>query len=136
MATIDRRWLVGILGLALAAVLAAAAGLYFKMSSRAAEPAAVAPGAPREQATPANTVPQKAVPSIEAAAEKLALRLKANDGTGDDWALLARSYVQMRRWAEAVDAFDKALAKTPGDPALVAERDVARKAAEGGGAPK
>lgn len=134
MATQNRRWLYGILGLAAAAIVAAGAGLYYKASARVEAPAAT--GAAREQATPANSVPQKAIPSIEAAAERLALRLKASDGTGDDWALLARSYVQMRRWPEAVDAFDKALARMPGDPALTAERDAARKAAQGGAAPK
>jgi cytochrome c-type biogenesis protein CcmH/NrfG len=135
MAMIDRRWLYGIVGLAAAAVLAAAGGLYLKMYSSGGDPAAGAPrtaaGVPREQATAGNAVPQKAIPSIEAAAERLAQRLKANDGSGDDWALLARSYVQMRRWPEAVEAFDKALAKMPGDQALTTERDAARKAAQG-----
>jgi cytochrome c-type biogenesis protein CcmH/NrfG len=128
----DRRLLLGIVGIAAIAVVAAAGVLYYKMSSRV-EPTPGALGHPGSGNPPAaaagNVVPSAAVPSIEAAAERLAQRLKANDGTGDDWALLARSYVQMHRYREAVDAYSKALEKIPGDPALLAEQAAARKSA-------
>ena len=81
-------------------------------------------------------MPAAAVPSIEVAADRLAQRLKANDGTADDWALLARSYVQMRRYQEAVDAFGRALQKMPGNQAFIDEQAAAKKAAGGGAPPK
>ena len=57
------------------------------------------------------------------------LTMKTKDGSGDEWALLARSYVQMRRYPEAVDAYAKALQKMPGDQALLNEQAAARKGA-------
>jgi cytochrome c-type biogenesis protein CcmH/NrfG len=127
----QRRLLLGIVGIAAIAVVAAAGVLYYKMSSRVEPPPGILahPGSGNPPAAGGNVVPSAAVPSIEAAAERLAQRLKANDGTGDDWALLARSYVQMHRYPEAVDAYSKALQKMPGDPALLAEQAAARKSA-------
>lgn len=127
----DRKLLFGVVGVAAVAILAGAGVLYYKMSSRV-EPATGMPPHPVAGDAPAgagNAVPRAAVPSIEAAAEGLAQRLKAKDGTADEWALLARSYVQMRRFPEAVDAFAKALQKAPGDQALLTEQAAARKAA-------
>ena len=133
-----RKWLFGIVGLAALAVVGSGIALYLKVSSRSeSTPAAFPhPAEPNATATPANAVPPKAVPSIEAAAEGLAQRLRANDGTGDEWALLARSYVQMRRYPEAVEAFGKALQKLPGDKALIDEQAAARKGAGEGAASK
>jgi cytochrome c-type biogenesis protein CcmH/NrfG len=134
----DRKWLYAIVGLAAVAVLATAGGLYVMVSSRTGPSAAdVAPRVGvRSPATEGNSVPAAAVPSIEAAADRLAQRLKANDGTADDWALLARSYVQMRRYEEAVDAFGKALQKMPGNQAFIDEQAAAKKAAGGAAPPK
>jgi cytochrome c-type biogenesis protein CcmH/NrfG len=126
----DRKLLLVVVGLAAVATLAVAGVLYYKMSSRG-EAVPGMPTHPVASDAPAgagNTVPRAAVPSIEAAAEGLAQRLKAKDGSADEWALLARSYVQMRRYPEAVDAFDKALQKAPGDQALLTEQAAARKA--------
>ena len=138
--THERKPLYGIIGIAALAVMLAAVGLYVVMSSRGdqaargnATPGAM-PGATNLPAGAGTAVPPAAVPSIEVAADRLAKRLNANDGTGDDWALLARSYVQMQRFPEAVDAFDKALRKLPGDQALIDAQAAARKAA-GGSAP-
>ena len=128
---LDRKWVYGILGLAALAVIGSAAGLYLKISSRAeAGPVAIAPrSAPMEPAPPSGVAPAAPIPSIEVAADRLAQRLRASDGSGEDWALLARSYVQMRRFPEAVDAFGKALQKMPGDQTLIDEQAAARKAA-------
>jgi cytochrome c-type biogenesis protein CcmH/NrfG len=134
---LDRRWILGIVGLALLAVVASAIGLYVMGSSRI-EPGRVpsveraatgAPGkGPGAAAAPA--------PSIDVLAERLAQRLKDSDGTADDWALLARSYVQMQRYPEAVDAFGKALQKMPDNQAFKDEQAAARKAAAGSTPPK
>jgi cytochrome c-type biogenesis protein CcmH len=127
----DRKLLFGVVALAAIGILAVAGVLYYKMSSRGeAVPGMPAhPAASDAPASAGNTVPKSAVPSIETAAEGLAQRLKAKDGSADEWALLARSYVQMRRYPEAVDAFAKALQKAPGDQALLTEQAAARKAA-------
>ena len=120
----DRKWIYAIVGLAALAVIGSAGGLYLKASSRAdtaSQPAS--DGRP-----PAGTA---TAPSLDVAADRLAQRLRANDGTGDDWALLARSYVQMQRYAEAVEAFGRALQKRPGDQALIEEQAAARKAVGG-----
>jgi cytochrome c-type biogenesis protein CcmH/NrfG len=118
----NRRWIYGIVALAAIAVIGTAAGLYLKASSRI-DPAMPPPSDSKAQAAPATA------PSLDVAADRLAQRLRANDGTSDDWALLARSYVQMQRYPEAVEAFTKALQKRPGDQALIEEQAAARKAA-------
>ena len=114
---LDRKWLYGIVGLAVLATIATAIGLYVIGSSRV-DPGRV-PGVP-QAATPA--------PSIEVLAERMAQRLKDGDGTADEWALLARSYVQMQRYPEAVAAFGKAIAKNPGNQAFIDEQAAAGKA--------
>jgi cytochrome c-type biogenesis protein CcmH len=68
---------------------------------------------------------------MDVVAERLAKRLSEKDGTADDWALLARSYMMLNRYSDAVAAFDRALAKAPGNEALVADRAAAQKAAAG-----
>ena len=77
----------------------------------------------------AGPAPRPNVPSIEASAEKLAQRLRDSDGTAEDWALLARSYVHLQRYVDAVAAFARALEKSPGNAAFAAEQAAARKAA-------
>ncbi len=126
-----RKWLYGVVALAAGAMLASGVGLYLKLSSRTAPEAAVG-GVPAPAATPATpqtAVPAATAPSIEVAAERLAQRLKDKDGTGEDWALLARSYVHLKRYPEAVDAFGKALQKMPGNQAFIDGQAAARKAA-------
>lgn len=56
-----------------------------------------------------------------AAVEKLAERLKNEPDSAEGWAILARSYARMARHAEAVPAFEKAVALAPNDPALLAD---------------
>lgn len=50
---------------------------------------------------------------------KSKLENKPEDGAG--WALLARSYVEIRRHAEAVSAYEKAVKIIPDDPQLLAD---------------
>lgn len=56
-----------------------------------------------------------------AAVEKLAERLKNEPDSAEGWAILARSYARMARHAEAVPAFEKAVALAPNDAALLAD---------------
>ncbi|MEY3884424.1 MAG: hypothetical protein RIS87_199 [Pseudomonadota bacterium] len=48
-------------------------------------------------------------------------KLEKNPGDGTGWSLLARSYVEVRRHAEAVHAYEKAVKATPDDPQLLAD---------------
>jgi len=54
-------------------------------------------------------------------ADKLAKKLEKNPKNGEGWALLARSYVELKRHAEAVPAFEKAIALIPDDPQLLTD---------------
>lgn len=56
-----------------------------------------------------------------AAVDKLAERLKNEPDSADGWAILARSYARLGRHAEAVQAFEKAVALTTNDAALLAD---------------
>ena len=128
---VGRKWFYGTAAVAVVAVVGSGVGLYFKLSSRAAPdatphgPMATAPAAQQ------GTMPAAAAPSMEVAADRLALRLKEKGGTGDDWALLARSYVHLKRYPEAVEAYAKALEKMPGNQAFIDGQTAARNAAAG-----
>jgi cytochrome c-type biogenesis protein CcmH len=136
--TAERKRVQAAIAVAIVAVGVTAAGMYAYLSRRAAsEPSlgamavavpSTAPGAP----TGAASRPPAA--AIEVSAERLAQRLKEKDGSGEDWALLARSYVQMRRYPEAVEAFARAIEKMPGNAPFVAEQSAARQAAADGAA--
>ena len=56
-----------------------------------------------------------------AAVDQLATRMAQEPANGEGWALLARSYARLGRHAEAVPAFDKALAITGDDPTLLVD---------------
>ena len=58
----------------------------------------------------------------------MAKRLQASGGTGDEWALLARTYVEMKRYPDAVGAYTRALEKMPGNEMLSTEQAFARAA--------
>ena len=65
-------------------------------------------------------------------AEQLAAKLQANPANGDGWALLARTYVELKRHADAVPAFDKAVALLPRDSHLLADYADALAISQGG----
>ncbi len=58
---------------------------------------------------------------IEALAERLKKKLEQNPNDGVGWALLARSYVEMGRYNEAVEFYEKAMKLIPEDPQLLAD---------------
>jgi cytochrome c-type biogenesis protein CcmH len=68
---------------------------------------------------------------MEDAAGKLAKRLEQKGGSAEDWALLARSYVELKLYPEATRAFAQAIEKAPGDEQLKLEAANARQAAAG-----
>jgi cytochrome c-type biogenesis protein CcmH/NrfG len=132
----DRRRIYAAITVAAIAIAVTATGLYVQISRRVASgtssgEAAVAVPSPAPGA-PTSPSARPPAPAIEVSAERLAQRLKEKGGTGEDWALLARSYVQMQRYPDAVDAFAQALEMMPGNAAFLAEQSAARKAvAEG-----
>ena len=84
------------------------------------------------QATP-NTIAPETMDAVSAAEhnamagdlapllEMLKTKLVKNPEDGTGWALLARSYVELRRHAEAVPAYEKAVKAIPDDPQLLAD---------------
>lgn len=58
---------------------------------------------------------------IEPLLNSLKSKLEKNPGDGTGWALLARSYVELRRHADAVSAYEKAVKAIPDDPQLLAD---------------
>ena len=128
------------IAVAVVAVGVTAAGMYAYLSRLTASepsPGAVAVAVPSSApGAPTGAASRPAAAAIEVSAERLAQRLKNKDGSGEDWALLARSYVQMRRYPEAVEAFARAIEKMPGNAAFLAEQSAAREAATDGAAPR
>jgi cytochrome c-type biogenesis protein CcmH len=53
--------------------------------------------------------------------DQLAKRLEQSPGDGDGWAMLARSYSYVRKFPEAVKAYQKATELLPGDAHLLAD---------------
>ena len=103
---------------------------------------AAAPGRP--EPVPGATAPSsaagpmtgKASLTLEEAADRLSKRLQKQDGSADDWTLLARSYVELRQYPDAVRAFEQAIKKAPDDAKLRSEAALARQAAAGAAAPR
>ena len=104
---------------------AVAVGMYLKLGT----PQAIAPSdmAPQAAAAPASAQSQGGSPhstsfdAIRAMAEKLAARLKDNPDDGAGWAMLARSYNVLGRFAEAAEAYTRAEKLLPPDAQLMAD---------------
>lgn len=65
--------------------------------------------------------PGHAAADMGAAVDRLAARLEQTPDDGEGWELLARSYVELRRYPEAAKAFAKAAKLLPGDATLLAD---------------
>ena len=143
----DSKARIAAVGIAVLAMAASIAGMYYFLSARGGgSPAAPDPMSSRAPAmTAAPSAPAmapsapamapapggqgaKGVPTMVDAAARLSKRLGSQGGSADDWALLARTYVELRQYADAVGAFPRALEKSPNDAALQKEADAARKA--------
>ena len=136
---LDRNTSIKVGVIAVLAIAVSGTLLYTQLGSRrgASAPAqpATAPGA-APSAAAGTPMTGKASLSLEDAADRLAKRLQQQDGSADDWTLLARSYVEMRRYPQAVSAFEAALRKTPNDTKLRSEMELAKQAAAGSAAPR
>lgn len=100
--------------LAVAIVVPVAAGLlYYKLGNLdALEQGAAGMAGGERQVTPHE---------IEGMVAKLAARLEKNPDDAEGWGLLARSYYSMRRFPEAIAAYEKAAALAKGDANLLAD---------------
>lgn len=102
---------------------AAAVGMYLKLGT----PQAIAPSGMTPQVAPAPAGAQGGSPhstsfeAIRSMAEKLAARLKDSPDDGAGWAMLARSYNVLGRFAEASDAYARAEKLLPPDAQLMAD---------------
>jgi cytochrome c-type biogenesis protein CcmH len=118
-----------VLGLPLIAVLA-----YEKLGSPAAvkQSPAELPGVPTG-AMPSDHPSAKVMNmDLSQLADKLAVKLKASPDNPDGWALLARTYVEVKRYKDALPAFEKASAMLPKDPHLLADYADALAMSNGG----
>lgn len=112
----DRRLAyVLLMALPLAAVL-----LYLKIGSPASITIPVQ--APDAVGTPMEAAEHSAMAgNIEPLLEILRKKLESNPTDGAGWALLARSYIETRRFTEAVPAYEKAANLITDDPQLLAD---------------
>jgi cytochrome c-type biogenesis protein CcmH len=82
----------------------------------------VVPNTQSEATTPEETAKHNAMAGdIEPLLATLKAKLEKTPGDGTGWALLARSYVELRRHADAVTAYEKAVSAIPNDPQLLAD---------------
>lgn len=116
-AIVSRRLLLGVAGLVL---LIAAAGYWWTGS-----PALLAGGADGTRANPHATgeVAPHATDAAQMSSmvDQLAERLKSDSGNAEGWAMLARSYTVLERHADALKAYEKAVALAPKDAELLAD---------------
>lgn len=113
--------LVGLLSVAVLVV----AGAGYSITGSPGTPSAGSPsaGAPGATANAGNAAGphNNDEKQFAAAAEKLAQRLKMEPDNAEGWAMLARSYARLGRHAEAVQAFEKAVALQGGNADLLAD---------------
>lgn len=109
-------------GLGAAALAVAAAGYWWTRSPATATAVPLASerrsSAP---AAPASAPHALSFKQIEDMAGKLAQRLKADPKDAEGWAMLARSYTMLGRRAEAVTAYERAVALQGQDASLLAD---------------
>lgn len=113
MKTNRRAWIIVAVAIAAAVALVAFVVWAFRgeraaSPSTAAAPMAVPSGAAAGAAGVAGA-PFSRAPGLDVMAQRLAARLESTGGNdGGEWELLARSYVELRRHADAAKAFERA----------------------------
>jgi len=106
-------------------VVALPIGLYLVLGS----PDAIGPRAPEEQAAAgqgeagaSENAPHAITPEqVQAMIDELVKRLQQNPDDGEGWAMVARSYSYLRKFPEAVKAYEKASTLLPNDAHLLAD---------------
>jgi cytochrome c-type biogenesis protein CcmH/NrfG len=129
----DKKTLAVVGGVAIIAVVLSVALFHLTSGSNpnasAVSAHVVSPPSALPASPPAEEMTGKSSLTMEQAADRLSKRLAQQGGSADDWALLARSYVELRQYPDAVRAFEEALKKSPGDAQLTKELDAARSQA-------
>jgi cytochrome c-type biogenesis protein CcmH len=87
--------------------------IYFKIGS----PASIVGPTPNQLALERNAM----AGDVEPLLEMLKSKLEKDPGDGTGWALLARTYVELKRHADAVPFYEKAVKAIPNDPQLLAD---------------
>lgn len=105
--------------IALAIIIPAISGLlYWKLGN----PLAIThPGTLSPAAQGGSDSDHQTSEGLEALSEKLKQKLEEHPNDGVGWALLARSYVELGRHADAVPIYEKAMKLIPDDPQLLAD---------------
>lgn len=100
-----------------------AVSIYFKIGSPVSITIPVTPPNSFQDATNAqSSLEHNAMAGdIEPLLESLKNKLEKSPGDGTGWALLARSYVELRRHSDAVSAYEKAVIAFPDDAQLLAD---------------
>ncbi len=135
---LDRKTSIIVGVIAVLAIAVSGALLYVQLDAPGRHSAASAgspeptPGAIAPSAAAPGQMTGKASLTLEQAADRLSKRLQQGDGSADDWTLLARSYVELRQYPDAVRAFEQAIKKAPDDAKLRSEAALAKQAAAGG----
>ena len=97
--------------------------IYWKIGSPQAVSVAPPASMPPAQMSNAPAMPGNGheMGDMEAMAEKLAAKLEKSPDNGDNWALLARTYVEVKQHDKAVGAFEKAANLIQNDAQLLAD---------------
>jgi cytochrome c-type biogenesis protein CcmH len=125
--TFPKPWLIGLLVVALPAL----AILTYKTlgNPQAIEHPSPPPSMQMPAGHPAADVMNMDLSQL---ADKLAMKLKSQPDNAEGWALLARTYVQLKRHADAVAAFEKSASLLSKDPSLMADYADALAISQGG----
>ena len=107
-----------------AVVIAGAWSLYAQLGTPQAivNEAGQTASATAARAAKTTTTDGAPLPSMEVLAQRLALKMRTQTpDDGEGWALLARSYVEIKQYREAADAFAQATKRIPNDATLLSD---------------
>jgi cytochrome c-type biogenesis protein CcmH len=121
----SRSQLIALISVAIgsAAVCAAIAGIYLGRGAPTSTEGPLAPIAAVNSGggAPTAAAGRSAAPPLDQLVDKLAARMRDAPNDGQGWALLARTYAQLKRNPEALEAFAHAARLLPNDPVLLAD---------------
>jgi cytochrome c-type biogenesis protein CcmH len=120
-APVTGRWSVNnrVIGMALAIVIPAASGvLYWTLGN---QEAIVSPTVSTPMTSGGLDNAHQTSEGLDTLSERLRKRLEQSPDDGVGWALLARSYVEIGRHADAVPIYEKAVKLIPDDPQMLAD---------------
>jgi cytochrome c-type biogenesis protein CcmH len=110
------------LGIVTAATAVLVAGGSWWLYARLGAPQAIESTGMSQRGGGASAKADAPLPSMEVLAQRLALKMRTQTpDDGEGWALLARSYVELRQYREAADAFAQAAKRVPNDATLLAD---------------